>query len=398
MKKTMEKTLVILFIAMLIASSTLILQAYAANIPTAASLNAEPNPVQVGTPLYITGSITPPPPGEAIFHGLTLTIIMPEGSDSIGSLTTDSDGNLGLYYTPDQLGWYSFQLTYPGEDIGEDHYSGSESLPLLVYVQYEPIPPEYVLEITVNPPEGGTVTKYPDLETYPLGTEVELTATANEGYTFVGWSGDLSGTDSPQTLIIDEDPQVTATFALDYIPESTDPVTVYPHPDVVLTFDEVLTGGEVYVTTSYEGPPGYPLGGYGPYYYIEANPLTFTTVSIGIHYDETELTKPETELTLWRFDPAVPVDGDVNGNGRVDFTDLLRIAFSLGSRPGRWRWNPACDLNGDLKVNFIDLWIAFMNFGKSSTPAGWTDITAYVDAENNIVYGETDHFSPYRVH
>jgi uncharacterized repeat protein (TIGR02543 family) len=258
---------------------------------------------------------------------------------------------------------------------------------------------KYTIDITVNPPEGGTVTKDPDMETYPLGTEVTLEATANEGYTFVGWSGDLSGTDNQQTLIIDEDPQVTATFSLDYIPPSEEPVTVYPHPNVTLTFDQVLTGGEVHVTTSYDGPPGYPLEGIGPYYYIEANPLTFTTVSVGIHYDDTGLTTEQEEaLTLWRFDPAVPAVGDVNGNGRVDFIDLFLITLSLGTRPGQWRWNPACDINGDLRVNLVDLFIAILNFGKTSTPATWTNITDHVDIVNNVVYGETDHFSPYRVH
>jgi uncharacterized repeat protein (TIGR02543 family) len=399
MKKSIEKTLVILLITMLMASSTLVLQTHAqAGQETEAFLNATPNPVQVGTPLAITGWITPPPRVESFYTGLTLTITHPDGAtETIGPLDTDSEGYIHVIYVPDMVGGWEVQLHFPEQSSGDVHYLPSDSSVLVVTVLEEV--PEYVLEITVNPPEGGTVTKDPDMETYPLGTEVTLEATANEGYTFVGWSGDLSGTDNQQTLIIDEDPQVTATFSLDYIPPSEEPVTVYPHPNVTLTFDQVLTGGEVHVTTSYDGPPGYPLEGIGPYYYIEANPLTFTTVSVGIHYDDTGLTTEQEEaLTLWRFDPAVPAVGDVNGNGRVDFIDLFLITLSLGTRPGQWRWNPACDINGDLRVNLVDLFIAILNFGKTSTPATWTNITDHVDIVNNVVYGETDHFSPYRVH
>jgi hypothetical protein len=299
-------------------------------------------------------------------------------------------------YVPDMLGNWSLQLHFPEQSLGDVHYLPSDSSVLVVTVQEEPV---FTLEITLNPPEGGTVTKNPDQTAYNLGDNVTLTAFANEGYTFVGWSGDLSGTLNPQILVIDEDPQVTATFALDFIPPSEEPITVHPHPNVTLTFDQVLTGGEVHVTTSYDGPPGYPLEGIGPYYYIEANPLTFTTVNIGIHYDDTGLTsEQEAALTLWRFDPAGSVTGDVNGNGRVDLIDLLIITFALGTSPGQRRWNPSCDLNGDLKVNVVDLLIAIMNFGKTSTPAVWTNITTHIDVVNNIVYGDTDHFSPYRVH
>ena len=398
MKKPMEKMIVTLLIAMLMASSTLVLQTNAqVGEETEAFVNATPNPVQVGTILAISGWITPPPRVEAFYANLTLTITDPTGAEeTLGSLNTDFEGYIHIMYVPDMLGNWYFQLHFPEQSLGDVHFLASDSSVLVVTVQEEPV---YTLEITVNPPEGGTVEKDPNQASYNLGDNVTLTAFANEGYTFVGWSGDLSGAFNPQTLVIDEDPQVTASFSLDFIPPSEEPITVYPHPNVTLTFDQVLTGGEVHVTTSYDGPQGYPFEGIGPYYYIEANPLTFTTVSIGIHYDDTGLTpEQETVLTLWRFDPAVPVTGDVNGNGKVDFMDLLLITLALGTRPGQRRWNPSCDVNSDLKVNLIDLLIAIMNFGKTSTPASWTNITTHIDIVNNIVYGDTDHFSPYRVH
>jgi hypothetical protein len=58
----------------------------------------------------------------------------------------------------------------------------------------------HVLTVTTSPSIGGTVTIDPDLPKYPHHTVVTLTATPAVGYTFTGWSGDLSGTANPATL------------------------------------------------------------------------------------------------------------------------------------------------------------------------------------------------------
>jgi surface protein len=60
----------------------------------------------------------------------------------------------------------------------------------------------------------GNGTAAPNSGTYDYGTIVTLTATADLGSTFVGWSGDLSATTNPITLTIDGDKFITATFAL----------------------------------------------------------------------------------------------------------------------------------------------------------------------------------------
>ena len=56
------------------------------------------------------------------------------------------------------------------------------------------------------------VTLDPAGGTYEDGTSVELTAVADAGWTFVGWSGDLSGDTNPETILMDADKTVTATF------------------------------------------------------------------------------------------------------------------------------------------------------------------------------------------
>ena len=67
----------------------------------------------------------------------------------------------------------------------------------------------YSLNVTsVN----GIVTKNPDLTTYASGASVLLTATANSGYTFTGWSGDATGSVSPVTVVMNANKNVTANF------------------------------------------------------------------------------------------------------------------------------------------------------------------------------------------
>ncbi len=51
-----------------------------------------------------------------------------------------------------------------------------------------------------------------DTGPYPDGDVIELTATPDAGWTFHSWSGDISGSTNPTTLLMDGDKTVTATF------------------------------------------------------------------------------------------------------------------------------------------------------------------------------------------
>ncbi|WP_289057894.1 hypothetical protein [uncultured Mesotoga sp.] len=71
----------------------------------------------------------------------------------------------------------------------------------------------YTLDIKVT--GGGTVTKSPDKLEYSYGEEVLLTALPDQGWNFVGWTGDLTGSDSSKVIVMDQNRSVTATFVIE---------------------------------------------------------------------------------------------------------------------------------------------------------------------------------------
>lgn len=62
---------------------------------------------------------------------------------------------------------------------------------------------------------GGTVTKTPDLAGYSYGTDVTLVATPTPGWSFVGWSGDYTGTEPEAVVPMTGNMNITATFDQD---------------------------------------------------------------------------------------------------------------------------------------------------------------------------------------
>ena len=80
--------------------------------------------------------------------------------------------------------------------------------------------PEFTLDIdTVG---LGGVALAPPGGVYTQGTQVILTATADQGHQFLNWSGDLISTQTPDTIIVAADMNVIATFAPSILADSRD--------------------------------------------------------------------------------------------------------------------------------------------------------------------------------
>jgi uncharacterized protein YfaS (alpha-2-macroglobulin family) len=49
------------------------------------------------------------------------------------------------------------------------------------------------------------------------------------------------------------------------------------------------------------------------------------------------------------------IAADINGDGKVNILDITLVAQAWGSHPGEPRWNPKCDLDGNGVINIIDI-------------------------------------------
>ena len=59
---------------------------------------------------------------------------------------------------------------------------------------------------------GGTVSESPDKATFTHGESIVLSATPQEGWLFDHWEGDITGTDNPKNIEVNNDLNITAVF------------------------------------------------------------------------------------------------------------------------------------------------------------------------------------------
>jgi len=64
----------------------------------------------------------------------------------------------------------------------------------------------------------------------------------------------------------------------------------------------------------------------------------------------------------------IPHTADINGDGKVDILDIFSIAKAFGTKPGDTRWITINDLNNDRKVDILDIFLVAKNFNKPPTP------------------------------
>ena len=149
--------------------------------------------------------------------------------DTQYSLTTSINPPAGGTVNPPGLNWYtsgqgvsilatantgySFSGWAGGLSGSTNPVSLTMDGPKSITANYtQTLPPPVQYSLTVNVIGSGTVTKNPDKSTYNQGDQVTLTAVANSGYSFGGWSGDVNGMTNPVTLTMNGNKTVTATF------------------------------------------------------------------------------------------------------------------------------------------------------------------------------------------
>lgn len=127
--------------------------------------------------------------------------------------------------------------------------------------------------VTITPSTGGTIDKEPDQSTYVYGEVITFTATANPGWTFANWTGDLSGSGTPTTLTVSGNHSVGANF-------SPIPYTLLTNTEgngVIAQNPDLPTYiyGQV-VTVTATAVPGWTFAGWSGNLSGSTNPTTIT--------------------------------------------------------------------------------------------------------------------------
>ncbi len=77
---------------------------------------------------------------------------------------------------------------------------------------FEPVPYIDVSQNASASANQSTPSSYPATYTFEGGSSVRLEAVPDPGYRFQSWSGDLSGTTNPATIVMDCNKSITANF------------------------------------------------------------------------------------------------------------------------------------------------------------------------------------------
>ena len=89
-----------------------------------AYISASPNPIGQGQLLLVNMWITFPSGEGKFMNGYSVAIVRPDGTKASVSLQSYvADGTAWFNLIPDQLGVYSFQLSFPGEYYPAGYYS-----------------------------------------------------------------------------------------------------------------------------------------------------------------------------------------------------------------------------------------------------------------------------------
>ena len=94
-----------------------------------------------------------------------------------------------------------------GQGVSLPYHGSAPDIGAFEYVSAEDT--TYTLSVSAL---NGSVAKSPNQDSYNSGTTVMLQATADSGYEFTGWSGDLSGSTNPAAITMNANKSITANF------------------------------------------------------------------------------------------------------------------------------------------------------------------------------------------
>ena len=145
-------------------------------------------------------------------YEVTVTANPAEGGTVSGADTYEYNAEVTVSATANEEYNFVNWTTVNGNPVSEEAeytFNVTEDIELIANFELKPV--QHTVTVTANPAEGGTVT---GADTYDEGTSVTVTATANQGYTFINWTvNDNEVSDEASyTFTIEDDMNLVANF------------------------------------------------------------------------------------------------------------------------------------------------------------------------------------------
>jgi len=138
------------------------------------------------------------------------TSVVPSGSGTVSPSLGAFQGKVTLVATPEQ--YYEFSGWAGAASGNTNPLTVTMNSDKQIVAQFKRL--QHTVQVTSNPADGGIVR--PASGTYDAGSTVTFTVTPANGYRFLNWGGDASGSANPLNLPINTNKILTANFIKQY--------------------------------------------------------------------------------------------------------------------------------------------------------------------------------------
>jgi len=175
-------------------------------------------------------------------------------------------------------------------------------------------------------------------------------------YNSTDYAGNVELTNTVTVFLDNTPPTTTLTIGEPkYISDTT-----YVTPDTPFTLEANDNAGSGVYSVAYRIYNGAYDSGWQPY----TEPFYLTSLTDGVYTITFNSTDNVGNVENTRCLNVTLVGPDINGDGKVDMTDIAIAGRAFGTVPGDARWNPLADVNLDGKVDLRDIALTAKMFGK----------------------------------
>lgn len=183
--------------------------------------------------------------------------------------------------------------------------------------------------LTLNTSGSGTVSNNPSGSDFDENTNVSLTATPNTGYQFDNWSGDLTGSTNPATLIMNANKSITANFSL--IPTQNSD-SVYQAEDVTSFVGEIESNHTGYTGTGFVDL----TNAVGSHIEFNVNVADAASYNLLVRYASGSTSNRPMEIKVNSSVQFDTVNYQPTGDWIIWVVDTLTIDLNAGANTLRW--------------------------------------------------------------